>query len=117
MTLVLEELLMELSTYNTDISEENVNDDDVAIDNWKYPIRSRCEALNAQCDNDGKFLPAQCDQELCWCVDEAGNQLPNSNTFKKGHNICCKFQIKKRNTILIEEIKFVTFSAYTYRRY
>lgn len=81
---VLEDLMMNLSA---DFDENRDENDD---GNWEYPIRSRCEALSAQCDSDGKFLPAQCDKDLCWCVDEAGNQLPNSNTFKKGQNICCK---------------------------
>lgn len=81
--------MMKLSTYIEEEEEKDGNED-IPITSWEYPIRSRCEALGAQCDSDGKFLPAQCDQELCWCVDEAGNQLANSNTFKKGQNICRK---------------------------
>lgn len=89
-SLVLEDLMMNLSTFFDETNKENeeINDDDSL--NWEYPVRSRCEALGAQCDSDGKFLPSQCDHDICWCVDEAGNQLPNSNTFKKGQNICCK---------------------------
>lgn len=88
----LEELMMQLNANEDEIQTDQNMEGNVAID-WELPIRSRCEALGAQCDNDGKFLPAQCDQETCWCVDEAGNQLSNTDTFKKGERLCCKYML------------------------
>lgn len=55
---------------------------------------TRCDALRStapfivNCDDEGKFFPTQCNHETCWCVDEAGNQLPWSNTFRKGSRKC-----------------------------
>lgn len=55
---------------------------------------TRCDALRStaqfivNCDEAGKFFPTQCNLETCWCVDEAGNQLPWSNTFRKGSRKC-----------------------------
>ncbi|XP_017786716.1 PREDICTED: balbiani ring protein 3-like [Nicrophorus vespilloides] len=84
--LVLEELLMQLGNLQaTDDDEED--EAEVGI-SWELPLKSRCEALGKQCDREGKFLPAQCEQDVCWCVDEAGNQLPNTNTFKHGEHLC-----------------------------
>lgn len=55
---------------------------------------TRCDALRhtarftVTCDEQGNFNPTQCNGETCWCVDEAGNQLPFSNTFRKGSKKC-----------------------------
>lgn len=55
---------------------------------------TRCDALRSTarftvtCDEQGNFQPMQCNHETCWCVDEAGNQLPFSNTFRKGSKKC-----------------------------
>lgn len=55
---------------------------------------SRCDALRStahfavNCDEGGNFYPTQCNHETCWCVDEAGNQLPWSSTFRKGTKKC-----------------------------
>lgn len=60
-----------------------------SFDEEEITITTRCQALEAQCDQHGKFLPMQCNNEdLCWCVDEAGNQLPLTNSFKKGEQQC-----------------------------
>lgn len=54
-------------------------------------VGTRCEALRragstthqVTCDSDGAFRPMQCNPEntICWCVDAAGNQLPQTSTF------------------------------------
>lgn len=93
MKLVLEELMMQLGTFDEE-EPVDINLAENPLPELEFPLRTRCEALGSQCDNDGKFLPIQCDQELCWCVDEAGNQLPNTDTFKKGERIC-----RKKNVI------------------
>lgn len=63
------------------------------ITKWEIPTVNRCQSLGGQCDEEGKFLPTQCEEETCWCVDEAGNQLPNTNTFVKGEKTCSKLNI------------------------
>ncbi|KAK3918170.1 Equistatin [Frankliniella fusca] len=55
--------------------------------------RAEDEASALQCDHHGGFSPTQClpkdDPEgECWCVDEAGNQLANTTTFKRGAKLC-----------------------------
>lgn len=40
------------------------------------------------CDEKGAFLPTQCNKNRCWCVDEAGNQIPQTSTFQKGTREC-----------------------------
>lgn len=58
------------------------------------PSITRCQALklsvpfSVACDNSGSFLPTQCNDDVCWCVDSAGNQLPFSNTFTPGSHKC-----------------------------
>lgn len=55
---------------------------------------TRCDALRStahfevNCDETGSFVPTQCNGETCWCVDEAGNQLPWTNMFRKGARKC-----------------------------
>lgn len=55
---------------------------------------TRCDALRStaqfavKCDERGVFEPTQCNYDTCWCVDEAGNQLPWSNTFRKSSKSC-----------------------------
>lgn len=56
----------------------------------KEHVITRCQALRAQCGQQGQFLPMQCSENLCWCVDEAGNQLPLTNSFQKGEQQCGK---------------------------
>lgn len=69
-------------------------------------LKSRCLSIQEQmslssasyevnCDSNGRYTPTQCESiepdAKCWCVDEAGNQLPGTSTFTRGDNICCKF--------------------------
>lgn len=89
--LVLEELMMQLGN----LEEEEQQQNDMSLVDWELPLRTRCEALGAKCDRDGKFHPAQCEDETCWCVDEAGNQLINTSTFKKGEHICLPTPIEQ----------------------
>ncbi|PNF36509.1 Amyloid beta A4 protein [Cryptotermes secundus] len=78
---------------------------EVVVLNEHMPMKSRCQSLRERmtgtnavyavsCDAQGRFLPMQCYPRKsekfpdCWCVDEAGNQLPNTMTFKRGAKIC-----------------------------
>lgn len=56
---------------------------------------TRCQALRqtasfpVACTSTGAFEPQQCtDEAICWCVDTAGNQLPQSSTFSVGATLC-----------------------------
>lgn len=55
---------------------------------------TRCHALKATasfsvaCDSVGAFEPTQCNEAVCWCVDAAGNQLPQTSTFSIGATKC-----------------------------
>lgn len=55
---------------------------------------TRCQALQrtavfaVACNTDGAFETTQCNEAVCWCVDAAGNQLPETTTFSKGSNKC-----------------------------
>lgn len=89
--LVLEELMMQIGSFDED-EPADLDTQENGIATHEVPQVSRCEALGAQCDSQGKFLPAQCDRDLCWCVDESGNQLPQTNSFRKGEQLCCMFR-------------------------
>ncbi|XP_074036900.1 uncharacterized protein [Leptinotarsa decemlineata] len=108
--LVLEELMMQIGSID-DVDEPSdlkIEDD---LMNWKVPSIGRCESLGGQCDGDGKFLPTQCEEETCWCVDEAGNQLPNTNTFMKGERLCSTTPIEKADVTLGFRGEFDDISA------
>jgi len=32
----------------------------------------------ASCDNDGNYEKVQCHLSTCWCVDQFGQEMPNS---------------------------------------
>lgn len=55
---------------------------------------TRCNALKqtapfpVACDEYGAFMPMQCNGDICWCVDAAGNQLAMSSTFSRGAETC-----------------------------
>lgn len=60
---------------------------------------TRCNALKktasfqVACNADGSFEPTQCNEAVCWCVDAAGNQLPDSQTFSVGSTKCIRTPI------------------------
>ncbi|XP_055371709.1 uncharacterized protein LOC129605792 [Condylostylus longicornis] len=66
------------------------------IDSTKNLMKTttRCMALKmtasfpVNCDESGAFVPTQCVDGQCWCVDAAGNQLPSSGTFPIGTKEC-----------------------------
>lgn len=55
---------------------------------------TRCQSLKktasfqVACDEYGGFLPQQCNGDICWCVDAAGNQLAMSSTFPRATKTC-----------------------------
>lgn len=55
---------------------------------------TRCQSLKktasfqVACDEYGGFLPMQCNGDICWCVDAAGNQLHMSSTFARSTKTC-----------------------------
>lgn len=57
-------------------------------------IETRCQSLQKtatfplKCDEQGAFVPMQCSDEICWCVDAAGNQLSKTPVFQKGEKNC-----------------------------
>uniref|UniRef100_A0A1B0A3R5 Thyroglobulin type-1 domain-containing protein n=1 Tax=Glossina pallidipes TaxID=7398 RepID=A0A1B0A3R5_GLOPL len=72
-------------------------DSQLYIDSVKTPLQvttTRCRSLAntapfpVSCDENGAFLPTQCNQQYCWCVDTAGNQLETSVIFEKGTHKC-----------------------------
>lgn len=61
----------------------------------RLPIdKTRCQAIQSMasfdvsCNERGGFLPTQCSKSKCWCVDEAGNQIPSISTFTRGSKVC-----------------------------
>ncbi|CAH1111232.1 unnamed protein product [Psylliodes chrysocephalus] len=97
--LVLEELMMQIGSFeDSDEPADMKLEEDIT--KWEIPTVNRCQSLGGQCDEEGKFLPTQCEEETCWCVDEAGNQLPNTNTFVKGEKTCMTTPIEKADVTL-----------------
>ncbi|XP_066152915.1 uncharacterized protein [Euwallacea fornicatus] len=83
--LVLEELMMQLGS----LDEEEDMTPEMSIDRMDTDVSlTRCQALGGRCNEDGKFTPIQCEDETCWCVDEAGNQLIGTDTFARGERVC-----------------------------
>lgn len=84
---------MQIGALEEDESEEFIAQDRMDTMDWDIPFTTRCQSLGGQCDQEGKFLPLQCEENTCWCVDEAGNQLPNTSTFQKGEKSCGKLAL------------------------
>jgi hypothetical protein len=88
---VLEELMMQIGSFDDEDEPSDLDEEESELGSFEVPSSTRCEALGGQCDENGRFVPTQCEEETCWCVDEAGNQLPHTNTFKKGELVCSTF--------------------------
>ncbi|XP_057651996.1 uncharacterized protein LOC130891358 isoform X1 [Diorhabda carinulata] len=108
--IVLEELMMQIGTVEDVDEPEDIKLEDNML-KWEIPIVGRCESLGGQCDSEGKFQPIQCEEETCWCVDEAGNQLPNTHTFRKGEKVCIVTPIEKADMTLVFRGEFDDISA------
>ncbi|CAG9764049.1 unnamed protein product [Ceutorhynchus assimilis] len=98
--LVLEELMMQLGSLDDHSDLEQDSSIDRIDSDIELPVLTRCQALGGQCDEDGKFLPTQCEDETCWCVDEAGNQPAGSNTFVRGQKICSAVPLESADVTL-----------------
>ncbi|KAK9878499.1 hypothetical protein WA026_022395 [Henosepilachna vigintioctopunctata] len=92
--LVLEELMMQIGSISDSEEPKDLDENEVEEIN-ENSVTSRCEELGGQCDANKKFLPTQCENDVCWCVDEAGNQLPQTNTFQKGERTCFFSPVEK----------------------
>ncbi|XP_018322456.1 balbiani ring protein 3 isoform X2 [Agrilus planipennis] len=104
---VLEELMMQLGSIDYDEEEDDmrVHSTESAIvrtssEDVMDSSLTRCQALKAQCDEDGKFLPTQCEKGVCWCVDEAGRQLQGSGVFYKDERNCKFTPVEEVEVIL-----------------
>ncbi|XP_055903393.1 uncharacterized protein LOC129939416 isoform X2 [Eupeodes corollae] len=87
-----------LSASGSDNVYESVNsimDSKLSVENMpKLTDTTRCfgiaktASFPVECDEKGSFLPTQCNRNKCWCVDEAGNQIPQTSTFQRGTRKC-----------------------------
>uniref|UniRef100_A0A8C9TFB7 Thyroglobulin type-1 domain-containing protein n=1 Tax=Scleropages formosus TaxID=113540 RepID=A0A8C9TFB7_SCLFO len=50
----------------------------VSITTCSLSVTTRCHGHRPQCDMDGNYLPMQCQNKYCWCVDENGIPIPGS---------------------------------------
>lgn len=83
--------MMQLGSLDEEDLNQEMSIDRMDSDVDELPSLTRCQALGGQCDLDGKFVPTQCEDDTCWCVDEAGNQLPGTNTFVREQKMCSKY--------------------------
>ncbi|KAL1501147.1 hypothetical protein ABEB36_006531 [Hypothenemus hampei] len=84
--LVLEELIMQLGEEVQDIT--NRGPIQRRYEKLEIPKFTRCQAFKRDCDENGRYLPMQCEEESCWCVDEAGNQVSGTSAFPRGQGEC-----------------------------
>lgn len=89
-----------------EIANSILNNQNKIIESTKKLIKTttRCRALSKNtlyyaCNENGGFLPTQCNIDQCWCVDEAGNQLPLTTTFRIGTKQC---QFTPIDSVIIE---------------
>ena len=45
------------------------------------------DTINVECDGNGNFLPRQCNDVHCWCVDRQGQVM--ENTHSRNKDITC----------------------------
>uniref|UniRef100_T1JEZ8 Uncharacterized protein n=1 Tax=Strigamia maritima TaxID=126957 RepID=T1JEZ8_STRMM len=57
------------------------------------------------CDNEGGFVPTQCDDRVCWCVDQAGIKVPDFENFVEGSEICQMRKIEFVRVKLVFRLK------------
>lgn len=70
--------------------------------------KTRCQSMketfeDVTCDEIGGFDPLQCSKNKCWCVDEAGNQIPSIGTFTPGGKKCSFIPIDSVEVELVVE--------------
>lgn len=82
--------LFEMNDTDESFNEPSVKP--LVINSTRCLSLQRVEPFSVICDSSGGFNATQCNSEICWCVDEAGNQLPFSDTFKiNGKRLVCPF--------------------------
>lgn len=71
------------------ILKATIQKDSSSSSTLSMPKMTRCQAIQESapfrvvCNEHGAFEPMQCHNDVCWCVDSAGNQLAQTQTFKR----------------------------------
>ena len=60
-------------------------------DNLQKVERGEPVTFDPQCDDDGYYLPEQCDNSIvCWCGEKDGSVVPGSYRTSRVDLKCCK---------------------------